>query len=126
VWTKKLDIGGLIVSAEGPLDWPASSEQLVAESQGRLLLTLPPVVPANYIGKKVWWWHGLFASPAGYLPPDTRFEYVTVGYPAREYLWFGPRWARTWLFASMCCVTAGAVVTAGIVKVKQSADLISG
>lgn len=42
------------------------------------------------------WWNAFMGNPAGYLPSGSGVERVRVELPRREYLPFGPAWARGW------------------------------
>lgn len=55
------------------------------------------------------WWNALMGNPAGYLPSGSGVERVRVELPRREYLPFGPVWARGWEIPFLTALVAASL-----------------
>jgi hypothetical protein len=67
----------------------------VADGAGQLIDEFELPAPVGTLHKRVWW-NALIGNPAGYLPADWPIERIEVDLPRKEYLAFGPDWARSW------------------------------
>lgn len=98
--------------------WPQAGETLTLLSpQHRTLLRLPPKSPAPEVTHRQWH-HWLLANPAGYLPPEAKVEAVEFDYPRRQYIPFGPSWARSWLAVLIGGATVGAIGTKIVARIQ--------
>ena len=85
--------------------WPEAGRTLtLAGSGGDPVLTLPLNAASPVVHQRQWW-NVLIGNPAGYLPDDAPVDSIHIDLPQREYLPFGPTWARgaiavfiAWLF----------------------------
>lgn len=60
-----------------------------------VLADVPLTAPVPVVHKRQWW-NALLGNPAGYLPRDAVVDEIRIALPKREYLGFGPHWARGW------------------------------
>jgi hypothetical protein len=74
---------------------PGPGRIRVADADGQLIDELDLPAPVGSLHKRVWW-NALIGNPAGYLPADWPIERIEVELPRKEYLTFGPDWARSW------------------------------
>jgi hypothetical protein len=97
--------------------WPRPDHPIyLRNARGRQLVGLPLATATPEL-KRWKWWNLVFANPAGYLPGESRVEKITIQYPRRTVLSFGPPWARSWLTAFLTVTCLAAVVTKWIFRI---------
>jgi len=88
--------------------WPDESEHVRLLSADGATLFAMPSEPSSEISRRNFW-HALMNSVA--LPVDSPVELVRIGYATREFMSFGPVWARSYLtiFLVVTCLASIAV-----------------
>jgi hypothetical protein len=86
--------------------WPAQDQPVELRQADRVLLRLPPAVPAAIVHRRMPAFNLLVGNPAGYLPDDAPLAALRFDLRERELHWFGPAWLRGWLATYLVSVFA--------------------
>lgn len=78
--------------------WDANGNPpaVVIHHAGQINRFYPMIAPVTAITKHSTW-NWLVGDPLGYLPDNSPIQAVHIRLPRREYIQFGPSWARGWL-----------------------------
>jgi hypothetical protein len=79
----------------GPLGQDASPHIVVAGKDHRVVTVVAWMAAVPEMHKHRWW-NALIGNPAGFLPNGGRVDRIAVALSPRQYLHWGPDWARGW------------------------------